>query len=335
MSEAVPEVTERVSAETDTSPLRSRWTSSLASWRTMGIVIPFVALFITLSIASGPFLTKINLINILGQQSSALIIGAGSTLVLISGGIDLSVGATYGLASVVAGEVDQHNPALLALVVALALGAVIGAINGVVSTAFKINSLIATLAMSFIVTGTAEKITSGNLVDITDQGFKNIAYTMFLTVPTAVWIAVIVVILLGVLLSRSVPGRYIYASGGSSEASRLAGVPVNGVRVMAFVISGVCAALGGCIDTARIFTAQATQGGSTLTFTVLAGVVVGGTSIMGGEGAIWRTVVGVLFIALIGNGFDLLSIDPLVQQIILGVILLLAVGLDAIPRLRT
>lgn len=257
MSEVAPEITERTSAETSSSALRSRWIAHLASFRTLGIVIPFVALFITLSIASGPFLTKINLVNILGQQSSALIIGAGSTLVLISGGIDLSVGATYGLASVVAGEVDQHNPALLALVVALGLGAVIGAVNGVVSTVFKINSLIATLAMSFIITGTAEKITSGNLVDITDQGFKNIAYTMFLTIPTAVWIAVIVVVILGIVLSRTVFGRYIYASGGSTEASRLSGVPVNGVRVMAFVISGVCAALGGVVDTSRIFTAQA------------------------------------------------------------------------------
>lgn len=335
MSEVAPEIAERTSDEAGISALRSRWAFSLASWRTLGIVIPFVALFITLSIASGPFLTKINLVNILGQQASALVIGAGSTLVLISGGIDLSVGATYALAAVVAGEVDQHNPALLALFVALVLGAGIGAINGVLSTTFKINSLIGTLAMSFIVTGTAEKITGGNLVDITDQGFKNIAYTMFLTIPSAVWIAVIVVILLSVLLSRTVAGRYIYASGGSSEASRLAGLPVNGVRVMAFVISGVCAALGGCIDTARIFNAQATQGGSALTFTVLAGVVVGGTSILGGEGAIWRTVVGVLFIALIGNGFDLLGVDPLVQQIILGLILLLAVGLDAVTRRRT
>jgi ribose transport system permease protein len=335
MSEVVPETAQHVSAEAEESEPRARWAAHLASWRTLGIVIPFVALFITLSIASGPFLTKINLVNILGQQSAALIIGAGSTLVLIAGGIDLSVGATYGLASVVAGQVDQHNPAGLALVVALGLGAVIGAVNGVVSTVFKMNSLIATLAMSFIVTGTAEKITGGNLVDITDQGFKDIAYTKFLTVPTSVWIALIVVVVLGVFLSRSVPGRYIFASGGSSEAARLAGVPVNGTRIMAFVISGVCAALGGCIDTARIFTAQATQGGSTLTFTVLAGVVVGGTSILGGEGAIWRTVVGVLFIALIGNGFDLLSIDPLVQQIILGAILMLAVGLDAVTRRRT
>ena len=126
MSEVAPEITERTSAETSSSALRSRWIAHLASFRTLGIVIPFVALFITLSIASGPFLTKINLVNLLGQQSSALIIGAGSTLVLISGGIDLSVGATYGLASVVAGEVDQHNPALLALVVALGLGAKIG-----------------------------------------------------------------------------------------------------------------------------------------------------------------------------------------------------------------
>jgi ribose transport system permease protein len=335
MSEVVPETAQRMPAGAEESEPGARWTSRLGSWRTLGILIPLVALFITLSIASDPFLTKINLINLLGQQSSTLIIGAGSTLVLISGGIDLSVGATYGLASVVAGEIDQHNPALLALVVALVLGGAIGAINGLFSTVFKINSLIATLAMSFIVTGVAEKITGGNLVDITDQGFKNIAYTEFLTIPTAVWIAVIVVVLLGVFLARSVPGRYIYASGGSSEASRLAGVPVNGVRVMAFVVSGVCAALGGCVDTARIFTAQATQGGSTLTFTVLAGVVVGGTSIMGGEGAIWRTVAGVLFIALIGNGFDLLNVDPLVQQIILGLILLLAVGLDAVTRRRT
>jgi ribose transport system permease protein len=133
------------------------------------------------------------------------------------------------------------------------------------------------------------------------------------------------------LLTRTTTGRYIIAAGGNSQAARLAGIRVSLVKIIAFGLSGMAAGLAGMIDASRVLSASAALG-STLAFTVLAGIVVGGTSIAGGEGSVWRTAVGVLFIALIGNGFDLIGIDPLYKQITLGGILLIAVGLDAWAR---
>jgi ribose transport system permease protein len=149
---------------------------------------------------------------------------------------------------------------------------------------------------------------------------------------TSIWLMILTVVVIGVLLSATTAGRYMYAAGGNPEAARLAGVRVNRIRVLTFVISGGAAGLAGVIDTSRVLSAQASTGDTALAFTVLAGIVVGGTSILGGEGAVWRTVVGVLFIALIGNGYILLGLDPLYEQITMGAILLAAVGLDSLAR---
>ena len=138
-------------------------------------------------------------------------------------------------------------------------------------------------------------------------------------------------ILAMILLSRTTFGRYVYATGGNSEAARLGGVRVNAIRVSTYALSGTAAALAGILDASRVLSAQAT-GGQFLTFTVLTGIIVGGTSILGGEGTIGRTVLGCLFVALIANGFNLLGFDPFYQQVTLGVILLLAVGVDAWSR---
>ena len=306
----------------------------LPSWRSAGILLPFVVLFLVLSVTSGPFLTTTNLLNILDQQSAILIMAAAGTLVLVGGGIDLSVGATYGLAGVVAAQVVLHASPVVALAAAVAVGLVVGLVNGVVTTYFRINALIATLAVSFIVAGIASKVTNGNLLVLTDKpGFANVARSELLAVRSSIWIALLCLVVLGVLLSRTTFGRYLYAAGGNAEAARLAGVRINRVRIAAFMASGAAAAIGGVIDVSRVLSAQSTSGDQ-LTFTVLAGMVVGGTSILGGEGAVWRTSIGVLFIALVGNGFDLLGVDPLYQQITLGVILLLAVGADALSRAR-
>ena len=278
--------------------LRVGTATLLRSWRTAGIAIPFLILFVALSISSSPFLHTTNLINILDQQASTLCIAAAGTLVLVAGGIDLSVGATYGLATVVAGE-------------------------------------ICTLAMSFVIGGLALKVSGGNLIVLSaNSGFYRFANAQFLTVPSAVWMTLLFVVVLGLLLSRTTFGRYMVASGGNAEAARLAGVRVNRIRVITFTLSGGAAALGGVIDISRLLSAQAASGGSALAFTVLAGIVVGGTSIAGGEGSVWRTGIGVLFIALIGNGSNLLGINPLYQQIVLGIILLIAVGLDSWARQR-
>jgi ribose transport system permease protein len=302
-----------------------------------GIIYPFIVLFIILAILKGStFYGKTNLLEILDQQASFLIIAAAGTMVLIAGGIDLSVGATYALCQVIATKMAETGNPVLAIIVGVLIGVGVGAVNGVIATFFRINSLIATLAMSFVITGVASLITNGNLIiAYSALGFSKLARTQFLDVTTAAWTMIGVVIVLGVVLSRTMAGRYMYASGSNAEAARLAGVRVQWMKLVTFAISGGAAALGGILDASRVLSASSSNGGTALTFTVLAGMVVGGTSILGGEGAIWRTVVGVLFIALIGNGFTLLAWNPLYEQITLGIILLLAVGGDAWSRLRT
>jgi ribose transport system permease protein len=304
--------------------------------RGAGILLPFLILFAVLSLTSSSFATKTNLLNILDQQSATLIIAAAGTLVLVAGGLDLSVGATYSFAGVVSAHFALRTNPALAILIGIGAGLLVGLVNGLVTTRLRINSLITTLAMSFIVSGCASLVTKGNLLVLFDKpGFGKFARTEFLTIKTSIWLMIAAVLVIGWLLAATTAGRYMYAAGGNSEAARLAGVRVNAIRTLTFVLSGGAAGLAGVIDTSRVLSAQAGEGDTSLAFTVLAGIVVGGTSILGGEGAVWRTVVGVLFIALIGNGYILLGLDPLYEQITMGVILLAAVGLDALSRRGT
>src|SRR5580704_4361656 len=322
-----------------TAPATFRMPGSefLGRVREGGIIYPFILLFIVLAIWKGStFYGRTNLLEILDQQSATLIIAVAGTMVLIAGGIDLSVGATYALCQVIAMKIAISGNPVAAIVVGVIIGIAVGAANGVIVTFFRINSLIATLAASFVITGGAALITGGNLItNFSVTGDANLESKQFLDVTTAAGTMIGVVIILGVVLARTMAGRYMYAAGSNAEASRLAGVRVQWIKLITFAISGGAAALGGIIDSARVLSASSSNGGTALTFTVLAGIVVGGTSILGGEGAIWRTVIGVLFIAMIGNGFTLLGWNPLYEQITLGLILLLAVGGDAWSRLRT
>jgi len=164
-----------------------------------------------------------------------------------------------------------------------------------------------------------------------DLDFQSFAATDFVGISSAAWMMIAIAILAAILLSRTTYGRYVYAIGGNTQAARLGGVRVNAIRVSTFALSGTAAALAGTLDASRVLSAQASSG-QFLTFTVLTGIIVGGTSILGGEGTIGRTVLGCLFVALIANGFNLLGLDPFYQQVTLGVILLLAVGVDAWSR---
>jgi ribose transport system permease protein len=300
--------------------------------RAAAIVIPFALLFITLALVSPPFLTTTNLLNIVDQQSHVLIIAAAGTLVLVCGGIDLSVGAVAALAAVVGATVALAAGAPMGFMAGIAVGLVAGLANGVIVTYFRINPLIGTLAMSFLVAGLTAAVAGGNLIVLFEvPEFGALARSELMGVRSSTWIMIVAVIIIGLVLARATVGRYMYAVGGNPEAARLAGVPVRPIRLATFAISGAAAGLGGLLLASRTLSAQA-SGGQELTFTVLAGIVVGGTSIAGGEGAVWRTVVGVLFIALIGNGLNLLGIDPLYRQMVLGLIILLAVGIDAALR---
>jgi len=297
-----------------------------------GILIPFLILFAILAIVSPPFLRFQNLANILDQQAGIIIVAAAGTLVLIAGGIDLSVGALYGLAGATAAQLAVTFGPAVGILAALGVGLVVGLTNGIIVTRFRINPLIGTLAMSFVVSGIGSIATHGNLVVVLDHPeFQTFAATKILGITSAAWMMIVIAVAASILLSRTTFGRYVYATGGNAEAARLGGVRINTVVVATFALSGMAAALAGTIDASRTLSAQASAG-SFLTFTVLTGIIVGGTSILGGEGSVQRTVVGCLFVALVANGFNLLGLDPFYQQITLGVILLLAVGTDAWSR---
>jgi ribose transport system permease protein len=297
-----------------------------------GILVPFVITLVALTVISPSFLRFQNLSNILDQQAGIIIVACAGTLVLIAGGIDLSIGAIYGLAGATSLLVASSISTPVGIVAGLGVGLAVGLVNGLIVTRFRVNPLIGTLAMSFVVSGIAAIVTKGNLVVAFDHpDFQAFAGTRILGITSAAWMMIAVAVLATILLSRTTFGRYVYATGGNAQAARLGGVRVNAIRVATFALSGVGAALAGVLDASRVLSAQAT-GGQFLTFTVLTGIIVGGTSILGGEGSMQRTVLGCLFVALVANGFNLLGLDPFYQQVTLGVILLLAVGVDAWSR---
>lgn len=301
--------------------------------REYGIVLSFVALFLILTFSSDAFFTQRNLLNILNQQTPTLIIAVAGTLVIIAGGFDISVGAVYALAGVVGTKVGLEVDPYVGMAAGIAIGLGTGLLNGIVATVGRINSLIATLASSFIFRGLAIVITAGTVFLIDDMRYAGLGQNDVFGVKIAVWIAALWIAALWFILTRTVFGRFVFAAGDNPEAARLAGVRVNVVRTITFTLSGLAASLAGVIASSR-FQSGAADVGVGLEFTVIAGIVVGGTSILGGEGAVWRTVLGVLFIALIGNGFTLLEVDPIYQQIVQGGIIIVAVAVDAWSRYR-
>lgn len=302
--------------------------------RDYGIGLVLVGLVIFLAVATSKFLTGQNLVNILDQASVPGIVACGATLTIISGVFDLSIGAVYALTAILCVMLANHVGTGLAFAGAIIIGAVIGLVNGSLVALARINSFIATLATGIVYTGLATVITKGQIVSTTKPGFgvmNNTTPIGGITVPS--WLFIGVVVVTGLLLSSSAYGRALYAIGGNREAARLSGIRVPLDHIVVFGISGACAGAAGLIDASRTSSAQPSMG-STLALTAIAATVVGGTSILGGEGAIWRAVIGVLILELISNGFDLLGINPIYQSVVQGGLVLLAVGLDQVLRRR-
>jgi ribose transport system permease protein len=301
--------------------------------RSYGIVLSFLGLFIALSLASDKFLTQRNLLNILDQSAPVGIVACGVTIGIIAGVFDLSVGAIFAVAAVAACKLALVTSPWIAIVLGVLFGAVLGIVNGVLVNTIKINSFIATLASSIVFRGIAILVTGGMIVTVTDERFKVLGTATFLGAKYTVWVFALFIIATSFLLSRTALGRYFYAVGGNAEAASLSGIRVEQVRTIAFVISGLSAGIAGVLAASRTSSAQPDLG-MDLALQAIAAAVVGGTSIMGGQGAIWRAVLGVLILAMIGNGFNLLGIDTIYQQIVQGLLIMLAVGLDQLLRRR-
>lgn len=321
-----------MNAATANLPEGLRRGPNFAVVRDFGIVATLGVLFIALSVSSPAFLTQTNLINIVNQSAALGIVACGATVVFIAGGFDLSAGAVFGLAGVIAATVALEVDIAAGLFAGVLCGALVGLFNGVIITTVGINPLIATLASSVMITGIALAISDGLLIRVSDERFTALGQGKIADIPYAIVVFALVVVVLSVALHRMTWGRHLFGVGGNEEAAKLSGLRVNALRTSTYVVGGALAGLAGVMAASRVGTGQANAGGNDLVLDVIAAVVIGGTSIMGGAGAIWRTVVGMFVLALIQNGFNLLGVDIVFQRFIFGVILLLAVGIDARAR---
>jgi ribose transport system permease protein len=299
-----------------------------------GIIWVTLLLFILLWQTTENFMTTANLRNVLDQQSLILIAGAALTLTLISGNFDISLSAIFINSTIVTAlVVNDTGSVVLALGAGVLLGAVYGLVNGLVVAWVRINSFIATLATSFVFYGIGFLLSDRSIVRIADRDFSQIARGRDFGVTNATWIAVAVVAIFWFVLDRSRFGRHLFAAGGNPEAARLAGIRVEGVVALTFVLTGAAAGLAGSLLASRTLSAQPSDDFS-FVFSVLTAVIIGGTSIAGGEGAVWRTVLGAFFLALLTNGFNLHQIDPIIQRLIQGSVILAAVAADNWTRSR-
>ena len=305
--------------------------------REQAIILIFGIMFIVLAFSSPVFLRPVNLLNIGDQWAPLMIIACGMTVVLITGAFDLSVGSIYSLSGVlgaIAANVTEN--AFLGVIAGVIVGGLCGLLNGLLVAFGRINAFIVTLATSLILAGLSLWITQGKLVAVSVPGFDLLGRDDLLGIPYSIWSLVLVGAVSWVLLASTTFGRYVYATGGNRAAARMAGVPVSQVTTVAFVIAGLTAGLAGVIASSQVGSAQAAGSASAaaLPLLAIAGAVLGGTSIYGGLGAIWRTILGVGVLALVGNAFNLLSVDNNVQQIVQGCIVLGAVGVDSWVRYR-
>ncbi|MFJ8602423.1 ABC transporter permease [Streptomyces shenzhenensis] len=280
------------------------------------------------------FLRPANLQDILTQNAAVGIIAVAMTFVIISGGFDLSVGATYALGSTIfAGVTKSTGSVALAGVCALLAGLAVGGANGTIIARWKVNPFVTTLGMSSVIAGLAY-VYSNSAPFIVDQfSFQYLALTAVAGVPLPIWILLAVFLAGALLLSQTGYGRNIFAIGGNEEAARLSGLRVPWLVGSAYVMTGVMAALAGMIDASRLGVGQADVG-ATVALDTIAIVVVGGTSLRGGEGAVWRSAVGLLILATLTNVFYSLNISQHWQLIAKGCIVVTAVALDSLLRSR-
>ncbi len=305
------------------------------SMREYGVLLVFVALFIALSIASPTFIQPTNLANLLDQASTWGIVACGATLTIVSGIFDLSIGSVFAVSGIVAVLVATQMGTLAGFVAAVIVGAAMGTVNGLVVTLARVNSFIATLATSFLFGGLAIVISQGKIVTISHMSFLVMNDTPIFDITGASWLFIGVALVTGLVLALTGYGRSLYAIGGNKEAARLSGIRTIRDQILVLTISGACAGTAAIIGASQTGSASASMGGSTLTLTAIAATVIGGTSILGGEGSIWRAMIGVFILVLISNGFNLLGINANYQEIVQGFLILVAVGLDQAFRWRS
>lgn len=299
----------------------------------------FIVLLVVLAgaaITYSDFLTFTNIKTLLLENSSLGIMAAGLTFLILTGNFDLSVAPVFVGGIALYCRLADHVPWIVAVFIPMAFGLCAGLINAFVVVRLRVNSFMATLATASIFAGVVQAYLGTNILAVNSMHDRLIGTGSVIGIPTPVWILVGVLIVGQLVLSKTVFGRSVMAVGGNREASRLAGIPVGRVTTSAFAITGMCAALAGVLYGAELGTVEASlltdEAGVVLL--AIAMVVVGGTSLFGGEGAVWRTAVGVVIFATLSNVFVGLNTASTSEQIIQGIIVIIAVGADGYARTR-
>jgi ribose/xylose/arabinose/galactoside ABC-type transport system permease subunit len=300
------------------------------------IIVILLVMGITISFLSPVFLTSRNLLNVLLQTSINIIVAVGVTMVILTGGIDLGVGSVVALTGVTLGTMLKANfPIPIAFLLAVLVGAFTGIINGLLVSKGKVPAFVATLGMMSVARGLSLIITGGRSIYVFPKSFLNffgIGYLWFIPMPVV--IAIVVVIVAHYILNQTRFGRYVYSIGGNAEAARLAGVKVSSMLIMTYMFAGVTYAIGGTILTARLNSAQPIAGNG-YELGAIAAAVIGGTSLSGGVGTVWGTVLGALIMGVLRNGLNLLNISSYIQQVLIGTVIVGAVLIDRLRNNKT
>jgi ribose transport system permease protein len=318
----------------------NRIVKNILNKKEFGILIPLVIIFVGSGLVNPLFFSAPNITNILFQSSFIFIIGVAMTFVLISAGLDLSVGSVLGLGGVVTGlALLAGLPIWLSIFVGILLGVAVGIFNGFFITKFNMPTLIVTLSMMYIARGICEYLTRGNPVYPLPQVFNNIGQGRILITPEfglpwPVVIAVFFGIVGHIVLTKTTFGRAVFAIGGNLETARLSGINVNKITMLIYIFSAVMASLSGIITAARLGSALS-NAGTGMELNVIAAVIIGGTSMFGGVGSILGTAIGALIMTTVTNAMAMLKISVFLQKVIIGSIILIAVGIDQYNRKRS
>jgi ribose transport system permease protein len=310
------------------APLTASWRAQLPTLiRIYGIILTLVLLLAVVTIGNPAFISPQNIFNMASQWAPAGIMAVGMTFVILTGGFDLSVASAYSLCAVVAAYVGQTHAPAVAFIAAIAVGLLFGLFNGILVAVVRINPFITTVGSGFIINGVALVMTQNAAFLVDNESFGVLGAGRWHGMPYSGMLLMLFLLVFGFVLARTIYGEAIYAVGGNYEASRLSGIRVRAVVASTYVLMGGCVGLAGSIAASQLSSAQANLDPGII-FDVLTIVVVGGTSLSGGSGAMWRTAVGLVIIATISNGFVLLDISPYYQSIIKGSIIVAALALD-------
>ena len=299
-----------------------------------GIVIALIILCTVFTIANSRFLSLANFMNIFQQVAVVAIAAFGMTWVILLGEIDLSVGSIIAVAGMVGAQslaLGTGFPA--ALLITIIAGAILGAVNGLLTARLLLPSFIVTLATMSIYRGLVSLPTGGAPLMISDPNWQAIGASHFLGVPLIIWILLVLFLLNHILLSMTVFGRQTYLTGGNREAALYSGIRVGRVKIIVFTLSGIMSAIAGILLSSRLYSAQ-TNAGLSYELDAIAAAVLGGTSLSGGVGTMPGTLIGALIIGVLNNGMNMLSIHYFIQLVVKGVVILVAVWLDVRAKRR-